>query len=186
MRLESVYISCGVNRSPGCLAWRGDKVLYASNHSIVLCQPSGNQIEAKKTLFSHFARVNCVKFMENSEEFFLSASADGTAAIWRGNEVISTLEGHKGVVTSISGLKVNEGEFIIATTSEDSTLRIWTLKDSSLTFEEVDLGRGLAFEVKVLTLSNRAIVLAGTDDSKITIFGEINSKFGVLQKLSGS
>ena len=48
MKLKNVYISCGVNRSPNCLAWSDHGVAYASCNAVVLAAKADGEKDPLK------------------------------------------------------------------------------------------------------------------------------------------
>ena len=51
MKLENVYISCGLNRSPNCLSWSQNGVIYASCNAAVLAGKTGGEKEPLRASF---------------------------------------------------------------------------------------------------------------------------------------
>ena len=199
--LETVYISAGCNRSPNCLAWRKDVLLYASCDAVVVarrCDDAGSApLVVTATLCGHSGRVNCVRWLDDDAGHFATASADGTAAVWKkskaGNvnfERARVLRGHSQEVTLSAGVKTGpDASFLIATTAGDCTIKTW-LVDPSL--EEVDgheqsnidLGRGLCMELQVtLVDKGLAMILASMEDCRIHIFGgQVDGEFAPLPR----
>ncbi len=192
--LERVYISTGCNRSPNCLAWREDLLLYASCDSVVVAARSSvgeGPLEAIATLCGHSARVNCVRWVEgeNGARYFTSASADGTAAVWTRKrkdgdegrvsfEKASVLKGHSEGVTVSGGVEVESSSILVATTSSDCTIRTWLVdpeQQEAADHKEktrIDLGRGMCMDLRVVLVGRlSAMLMAAMEDCRVHLFG---------------
>lgn len=72
------------------------------------------------------------RFPINENPLIITGSNDKTAIIWSAQESIFTplfqLKSHKCSVTSVDGIQFNDGDDMVlysATTSTDSTIKIW-------------------------------------------------------------
>lgn len=102
------------------------------------------------------------------------------------------LADHKNGVTSVDAVYVN-GTVTAATTSADSTVRLWRVKpdeqieEAVVSFQVFNLYNGVCFAVKLCNVANSGIILAfATDDDKIMLYGENYSEyFEKLESLCG-
>ncbi len=184
-KLEPVYISAGCNRSPNCLAWRKDLLLYASCNCVVIASKDGSSLEAVATLCGHSDRVNCVRWVEgddDDDESFVTASADRTAIHWKRRDdgqfrKNSILRGHSEAVTVCSGL-ADDASVLLVTAGGDCTIRTWHLADEGEDAidrnetSKIDLGSGICMDLKVAPVGRTsALLLAAMDDCRIHLFG---------------
>ncbi len=197
-KLAPTYISAGCNRSPNCLAWRGDVLLYASANSVVVASRSesaSSTLEARATFCGHEGRVNCVRWLEGGTragtDLFFTASADGTSAVWRRRsnlqfERTRKLCGHTRAVTLVSAVSITEDQsrLLIATASADCSIRLWKVDDSSNKSDSaaeaasvLDLGRGLCTDIRLAAIdTTSALMFAATEDCAVRIYsGSIDS-----------
>ena len=201
--MKPVYISAGCNRVPNCLAWSKKVALYASCNSVVAAVDSEGTLEAVSTFCGHSGRVNCVRWLDGEDRCFATASADGTAAVWRRRrkservsfEKARVLKGHTQAVTVSTGVKVSheneEDKFLLAATGGDCTIRIWTTAvpeedDAKEETEKqrIDLGRGLCMDLRVAQVGGRerVMLLAAMEDCKVHVFGGSSSGIGFTRR----
>lgn len=147
----------------------------------------------------HTDRVNTVKWVQRNNESeyeLVSGSDDSTLIYWNIKDIENPkriiFNGHQNGVTSVDGIFV-EGELTIATSSADSTVRLWRVNPDEYQNEETSsfqcfkLSNGICFAVKLCLLPNAGILLAfATDDDKIHLHGENYSQcFERVETLTG-
>ena len=133
---------------------------------------------------SHKGRINTVKWIsrnEISEYELISGSDDSTCIYWNIKDIANPRKisfiGHKSGVTSVDAIFF-DGEITVATSSADSTVRLWRLKPDEnqdlSSFQVFDLfSNGICFNVKLCSLPNAGMLLAiATDDDKVHFYGK--------------
>lgn len=143
--------------------------------------------------------MNTVKWVQRNNEpeyELVSGSDDSTLIYWNIKEIENpkkiVFNGHLNGVTSVDCIFVN-GELTIATSSADSTVRLWRLNpdehkgEDNASFQLFNLFNGICFAVKLCLLPNAGILLAiATDDDKIHLHGENYSQcFERVETLTG-
>jgi len=88
-----------------------------------------------KTVTAHSKEVRSVRFVTGDRDLLISTSSDNSAIIWATEgherlEVKCSLEGHTAAVTVASGLKMGS-KLLVATTSNDLTVKIWSINTDS-------------------------------------------------------
>lgn len=173
MSIESVYTSIACNRSPASADWgTNGKIVFAACNAVALFDPSDVQsAQITRTYVEHTGRVNTVKWLSATE--FLSGSYDKTCILWNiANESAPKtirLVGHESGVTFVDAIKVN-GKWLIATTSLDSTIRLWQQQqpdsDAFETLDIINLNTGFCFALKFAILPNTTdtVLLAYSTD----------------------
>lgn len=124
----------------------------------------------------------------------MSGSDDSTCIYWNirdGKKII--FNSHQNGVTSVDAV-YSHGEITVATSSADSTVRLWRFNPETEasgevhSFQVFDIARsGICFKVKLYAVHDVGMLLAYvTDDDKIHLFGENFSKcFERLETLIG-
>ena len=190
--LDLTYVSVGVNRSPHCIDWSSDEVIYAAGNAVVLAKSHGDSLECVDTMVSHTDKVNSVSFVSGSggTTNFVSSSTDGTAVFWSSFAPSHTLKGHEGSVSVAVGVQVDEGgnRFLVASASSDSTIKVWsiycdreeyTLEDSIAVAKS-----GFANALRVHAMDGAALLFAATDDCNVHIYGKLlDGDKGAMRKL---
>lgn len=142
--------------------------------------------------------MNAVKWISKTE--LLSSSYDKTCIHWdisdENQPKISKLIGHTEGVTFIDSICV-DGKRIIATTSLDSSIRLWQRDATTgeyVTFDSIGLGNGFCFAIRMVILpGTKNILLAiATDDSNVHLYSNSGNSpsdettaFTKLHTLSG-
>ena len=138
VEVNSVYISAGCNRSPHCLSWRQDKIIYGCCNAVnlVMVDDKNSTTKIVETLASggHTGRVNCVRWISNN--VFVSSSTDKSVIVWKSQaertrqfttefKPIAKLNGHTASVTTADGFFLDGGtDLLVASVSGDSTMKI--------------------------------------------------------------
>lgn len=172
MSAEIVYTSIACNRTPESADWgKNGQVVFAACNSIALFDPNFKaSAKITKTFVEHTAKVNTVKWI--SEHEFLSGSYDKLCILWNiedpNSPKISKLVGHEAGVTFVDAIQVNN-QWLIATTSLDSTIKFWIRSTDTNEYEVIDtisLGTGFCFALKFAILPNSKdnILLAYSTD----------------------
>ncbi|XP_033124267.1 elongator complex protein 2-like [Anneissia japonica] len=211
--VETCYVSAGCNCVPHCVHWSHQNVVaYASNRNIILYDPGSRSSTGKiiSVLQGHKVRVNCVKWVQEMPSLvyqtetvneLISASSDQTIKIWTKNgdqyEVTSTLAGHDGIVTIVDAIYLHEEgqstlkpRTLIASTSTDSTIKIWERRQDENEFkllQTISRGKGFALCLAwcVLPTTNTAILTVGDDDCKLLLYVESGGQFVKVNTLQG-
>ncbi|XP_062518026.1 elongator complex protein 2-like isoform X4 [Corticium candelabrum] len=163
------YLSSGCNRSPGSVCWSNDAVAYGSSSNVVVYSSKLNK--AILSLSGHRGRVNCGK-------------------------LVAKLEGHTGPVTALATLlvistKASDKMTLIATTSTDSSLRIWQQKNLGkfVQVQTIPFGRGFALSVDLAVLTECdgevPFLVCGCDDSILHCYVWHGNEFNEVLALSG-
>ncbi|XP_061179769.1 elongator complex protein 2-like [Saccostrea echinata] len=187
--IEPIYISCGCNRTPQCVDWSSSgNVCYGACHAVVIYHPEGyaeGHGTISHTLVKHTGRVNCVKWIRNTNAFasdkcFVSGSVDKTAIVWKKCGVdqydpVAVLDFHSGPITTVNGIEItNQNVTYIVTGATDSQLMIW--KDSGTNdftpLQCLSFGTGFVLDVSLVCLPSTGIPLlaCGCDDHKIHLY----------------
>jgi WD40 repeat protein len=170
--LQSVYGSDEVNRLPAATATavspNGQWIATASEGKIHLWHPNGQLI---KSLAG--SAVDSMAFNARSQ-LLASASADGTARIWRLEQgTFVTLKGHSGAVKQVAF----SPEGGVATASADGTVKLWNAQGQLLQSLEVEAPTSVAF-------SPNGKTLAASSPSQIELWRMENGKAEVSQSLA--
>ncbi|XP_048754110.2 elongator complex protein 2-like [Ostrea edulis] len=187
--VEPVYSSCGCNRTPHCVDWSSSGIIcYGACHAVAIYQPEGysdGHGAVVHTCVKHKDRVNCVKWIQNSnletsDERFVSGSVDKTAIVWKKDgdyeyKAVAVLDFHSGPITTVNGIEVsNQNVTYIVTGSTDSQLAIW--RDSGTNdfapLQIINFGTGFVLDLSMVCLPNTDIPLmaCGCDDHKIHLY----------------
>ncbi|XP_059476492.1 elongator complex protein 2 [Neocloeon triangulifer] len=199
---ENCYISCGCNRSPHCLAWGlQNLVFYGSSNSIAIY--NHEKLRVIHTALSHTNEVRSVRCIATSQgTFLLSTSSDKLAVVWTddsqlGLRPVAILKGHTGPVT-VSHAIEKDGHLLVATTSTDLSVKIWTVP-LSITAQNSDpidteciqtlkAGSGFCLDVHLCFLpgGRKNLILAcAQDDFKVGLFSFENGQFIKKDSLVG-
>lgn len=126
----------------------------------------------------------------------ISGSDDSKCIYWNlkdlDNPTYILLEEHSSGVTSVDGIFVGS-ELIIATSSSDSTVRLWRMNpeingdEPVNSFQVISLSTGICFAVKLCSIPKAGILLAfATDDDKVHLHSENHDKcFDKVESLTG-
>lgn len=198
MSAENVYTSIACNRTPQSADWGPNgKIIFAASNAIALFDPSFNgSAKIIKTFVEHTAKVNTVKWISNHE--FLSGSYDKSCILWNiadpNAPVIWKLNGHEAGVTFVDAIRIND-QWLIATTSLDSTIKFWTYScdtNEYTVFDSINLASGFCFALKFAILpnsSNKVLLAFSTDQNHIYLVCEQlvdeKRKFVQVDKLIG-
>lgn len=182
MSVENVYTSVACNRCPQSADWgKNGEIIYAACNSIALFD--GNVHDSAKilhTFVEHTAKVNTVKWISDHE--FLSGAYDNQCILWNIADPhapkITKLIGHTAGVTFVDAIRIRN-EWLIATTSLDSTIKFWSLNsheiDRYTVIDTIELGNGFCFALKftILPQSNGTVLLAyATDQHNVNLVCE--------------
>ncbi|KAG5678159.1 hypothetical protein PVAND_007854 [Polypedilum vanderplanki] len=204
MKINNVYTSIAVNRTPSSLDWGTNNLIcYAASNAIAILNPNfdGDSCKLLKTYAIHSNRVNTVKWIKNiknDEEYEIISGSDDNTCVYfniqdENNPKRLILKGHTDGITSIDGIWTNEG-LTIVTASADSSIRLWRIpsdfdwsQQTIESFQQIDLKTGICFDAKFVELQNAGILLAlTTDDDKIKFYKENISKcFEKFEELIG-
>lgn len=181
MSIENVYTSIACNRTPESADWgKNGQIIFAACNSIALFESkNGTSAKIIKTFVEHTAQVNTVKWISDHE--FLSGAYDNLCILWNIKDPNSPnhikLVGHKGGVTFLDAICINS-QWLIATTSLDSTIKFWSFSAESNqyeTFDTIDLGTGFCFALKFAILPNakdKTLLAYSTDQNNVQLVCE--------------
>ncbi len=109
-----------------CATWQADGISFliaGPDHSLALIDRQVNQVKA---IEGHSRDVVTVEVL--SDEYFVSGSRDNTIRVWntRSHKLIRTLNNHTDEIHDIAVRPGNTAQpFVIASASEDRTVRLW-------------------------------------------------------------
>ncbi|MEM7794987.1 MAG: TIR domain-containing protein [Cyanobacteria bacterium P01_C01_bin.118] len=168
----------------------GDKPIQQEGKVYEIIYPSEGEVDATdrfewqspERLEGHQGWVHDVVYSPDGE-MIATASADGTARLWRNSdkELLNTLEGHQDGVVSIQ-FSQGQGE-LIATGSYDHTVKIWTTETGGL----VTTLRGHEDRVTNLSMSQDQQLIATTGEDDRLLLWDLNLDIsgGQTQLLDG-
>ncbi|CAB3366427.1 Hypothetical predicted protein [Cloeon dipterum] len=180
--VDNVYTSCSCNRSPHCLAWSSQNLIYyGSCNSIAVYDHE--KLKVLHTVQGHKQEVRSVRCIRTSRgNFIISTSSDKFAIVWKecaqlGLRRVATLKGHTGAVTVAHGIE-NDGQLLVATTATDLSVKIWTVPLSEQDSLELDcnqilkVGSGFCLDVHFCALPScqQVILACAQDDFKIGLY----------------
>lgn len=186
MKINSIYTSVACNRTPESADWGNNGlILFAACHSVSILDPkyNGNSAKIIRTYNGHKKRVNTVKWIrrdfDENETEFISGSDDGKAIIWNINDTNNTstaiCSGHESGVNVVETIYTKD-HLTIATSSSDSTIKIWQKVDNNCEcLQTILLKNGFCFALRMTILPTTEQILlayAGDDDS-ISLWTEI-------------
>lgn len=199
MSVDNVYTSIACNRTPESCDWgQNGLVLFAACNSIALLDLNHNgSAKIVRTFVEHTAKVNTVKWI--SEKKFISGAYDKTCILWDIENVQEPktwkLAGHEGGVTFGDAIEL-DGNWTFATTSLDSTVRLWhwsAQETKYVNFDTFSLGNGFCFALRfcILPGTQSKVALAySTDENHIHLAcdgadGNGERKFKHVDTLAG-
>lgn len=172
MSVENVYTSIACNRCPQSADWgKNGQIIFAACNSIALFDADYHgSAKIVRTFVEHTAKVNTVKWI--SEHEFLSGAYDNQCILWNVADPqapkIHKLVGHSAGVTFVDAIRTGD-EWLIATTSLDSTIKFWSFcreTNEYTVVDTIDLGTGFCFALKfaILPQTTDQILLAYATD----------------------
>lgn len=176
MSAENVYTSIACNRTPESADWgKNGQIVFAACNSVALFDPNFNSsAKITKTYVEHTAKVNTVKWISHHE--FVSGAYDKLCILWDIADInapkLFKLVGHEAVVTFVDAIRIND-QWLIATTSLDSTIKFWSFSseiNAYQAFDTIDLGTGFCFALKFAILPNtkdKVILAYSTDQHNV-------------------
>ncbi|XP_004935233.3 elongator complex protein 2 isoform X2 [Gallus gallus] len=198
------HVACCANRvGGGVVSWGREGLLaFGSCRDVVLYQPAARRTVA--ALRGHGGRVSCVRWIRRrdgaTETELVSGASDKKLILWEwnGTEVWNDqlvksvpLEGHTEAVCAVDAIYQSDEpdlNLLIASAASDSTVRIWSRRDSEVKCIEVlQFGNGFVMDVSLSFLpgSNVPILACGGDDCKINLFIQQNGQFQKTLTLPG-
>ncbi|KAI0222330.1 Elongator complex protein 2 [Lamellibrachia satsuma] len=203
--VETCYTSCGYNRTPHCVDWgKNGLICYGACWSIALYKPEFPS-SVVATLAGHKGRVESVQWIRKSnndvEDELVSASADCSAIVWQNRGTgtkfgaVAVLKGHSATVTMATGMYVPGSSVdctctLIATTSADSSVKVWQRKSRGEEFhmlQSLSFGSGFALCLEWILLPAVSVPLlaCGCDDQRVHLFVEDGTQFCPVHQLWG-
>ena len=167
------YVCCGCNQLPHASDWGNNNLIcYASNFAIIIFDPHINRFgSVLSTLCRHKDRVNVVRWIRNFsstlETEMISASADGTAVIWKANvlkkngsfQALDVLETNASItLCDATYVSKNSTDLLITTYNTKGLLSIW-LRRNGIT----KVKQKLYFFNKIVTEMKLSILPTGSD-----------------------
>lgn len=183
MSMENVYTSIACNRCPQSADWgKNGQIIFAACNSIALFNANYNgSAKIVHTFVEHTAKVNTVKWI--SEHEFLSGAYDKQCILWNiidpDSPKIMKLIGHTAGITFVDAIQINN-EWLIATTSLDSTIKFWSFSHETgqyCVIDTIDLGTGLCFALKFAILpqtKDKVLLAYATDQHHVDLVCEQN------------
>ncbi len=190
----ATYIAAGCNRSPHCMSVENDQVFYGACNAVVVSRLFPDHIQCSQTLVGHKDRVNCVRFLSTNRDdgnTFISTSTDKTVCVWSELKLAAILEGHEASVTCADGFSD-----YIASTSADSTVRIWKRRGETLSDwiceQIIPVARsGFSLDLRVFNVNGRPWIFMSLDDCTIQVWSMTKNddgngdRFQLVHKLTG-
>lgn len=152
----------------------------------------------------HTKRVNTVRWLKSfgnveKETIFISGSDDKLAIIWNfadpENIESFELKGHESGVNAVDGLQRSNGEWILATTAADSTIKLWSFRLEATGLlpeckQTLLLNTGFCFTLRLTLLpkSEQILLAFSSDDETIALWSEQEGdsfKMQPIHKLMG-
>lgn len=172
MSVENVYTSIACNRCPQSVDWgENGQIIFAACNAIALFNADYfGSAKIEHTFVEHTAKVNTVKWISDHE--FLSGAYDNQCIHWNiadpNSPKIMKLIGHDAGVTFVDAIKIHD-EWLIATTSLDSTIKFWSFSHECNQYTVIDtinLSTGFCFALKftILPQSRNKVLLAYATD----------------------
>lgn len=209
VQFKPKFISIGANKVTYGADWNiYGQVAFAAGNFIALFNPFDNENTGiTTTLPGHKSVVNGVKFLKygpHQGKVLVSYSQDKTIRIWKLNSqnnwvTVCILKGHKGNIESIALIadKANPNNILIASTSTDSTIKIWNyvLNDTNAveeineSIQTIDTSYkkffSLSLDLTYLPNSNKIILAAGGTNLAIDIYLLNSNNFDKILSLQG-
>ncbi|KAM5222240.1 elongator complex protein 2 isoform 3-T3 [Ctenodactylus gundi] len=200
--LEASHVFCCPNRVRGVLSWSpgpAGLLAFGTSCSVVIYDPQKRVVVTN--LNGHSARVNCVQWICKQDGSpsteLVSGGSDNQVIHWEieNNQLLKalSLQGHAGPVYAVHAIyqRGSAGaalHSLVVSASSDSTVRLWSKKDSEVTcLQTLDFGNGFALALSLFFLPNTDVpVLAcGDDDCRINLFVQQNNQFQKVLFLCG-
>ncbi|XP_072186030.1 elongator complex protein 2 isoform X1 [Excalfactoria chinensis] len=198
------HVACCANRvGGGVVSWGREGLLaFGSCRDVMLYQPAARRTVA--ALRGHGGRVSCVRWARRrdgaTEAELVSGASDKKLILWQwsgtgvwNDQLVKSvpLEGHTEAVCAVDAIYQSDKpdlDLLIASAASDSTVRIWSRRDSEVKCIEVlQFGNGFVMAVSLSFLpgSNVPILACGGDDCKINLFIQQNGQFQKTLVLPG-
>ncbi|XP_076991723.1 elongator complex protein 2 isoform X2 [Tamandua tetradactyla] len=200
--LETSHVFCCPNRVRGALSWSpgpGGLLAFGTSCSVVLYDPQKRAVLTN--LNGHTARVNCLQWIckqdGSSSTELVSGGSDNQVIHWEieNNQLLKAihLQGHEGPVYAVCAVYQRRASDVplytlIVSASSDSTVRIWSKKDSEVTcLQTLNFGNGFALALSLCFLPDTdvPILACGDDDCKIHLFVQQDNQFEKVLYLRG-
>lgn len=193
---------CCPNRVRGAVSWSsgpGGLLAFGTSCSVVLYDPRNRVVVTN--LNGHTARVNCVQWICKQDGSpsteLVSGGSDNQVIHWKieDNQLSKAvrLHGHEGPVYAVhavyqKGALDTAHDTLIVSAASDSTVRLWSKKDSEIMcLQTLDFENGfaLALCLSFLPDTNVPILACGDDDCRIHLFVQQNDQFQKMLLLCG-
>lgn len=200
--LEVSSVFCCPNPARGALSWNsgpGGLLAFGTSCSVVLYDPQKKVVITN--LNGHTARVNCLHWIRTEDGSpsteLVSGASDNRVIHWEleNNQVLKSvrLQGHEGPVYAVHGIyqsgpSDDEQHVLIASAASDSTVRLWSKKESEVKCLQIlNFGDALVLTVCLSTLPDTDVpVLAcGDDGGRIHLFVHQDDWFQKMLSLCG-
>ncbi|KAM6219987.1 elongator complex protein 2 isoform 4-T4 [Rhynchocyon petersi] len=199
--LETSHVFCCPNRVRGALNWspgHGGLLAFGTSCSVVLYDPQKRVVVTN--LNGHTARVNCIQWICKQDGSpstdLVSGGSDNHVIHWEieNNQLLKAVHllGHEGPVYSVCAVyqrgAAHAASQLIVSAASDSTVRVWSKKDSEVTYlQSLKFGDGfaLALSLSFLPDTDVPILACGDDDCKIHLFVQQDDQFQKVLFLSG-
>uniref|UniRef100_A0A8C8YSB1 Elongator complex protein 2 n=1 Tax=Prolemur simus TaxID=1328070 RepID=A0A8C8YSB1_PROSS len=197
--LETSHVFCCPNRVRGVLSWSsgpGGLLAFGTSCSVVLYDPLKRVVVTN--LNGHTARVNCIQWICKQDGSpsteLVSGGSDNQVIHWEieNNQLLKAvhLQGHEGPIYAVHAVyqrRTSDAALhtLIVSAASDSTVRLWSKKDSEVTcLQTLNFGNGFALALCLSFLPNIdvPILACGDDDCRIHLFAQQNDQ--VINDLS--
>uniref|UniRef100_A0A2K6GAL6 Elongator complex protein 2 n=1 Tax=Propithecus coquereli TaxID=379532 RepID=A0A2K6GAL6_PROCO len=188
--LETSHVFCCPNRVRGVLSWSSGPrglLAFGTSCSVVLYDPLKRVVVTN--LNGHTARVNCIQWICKQD------GLHNKCIYWKLSlhKKAVHLQGHEGPIYAIHAVyqrRTSDGalHILIVSAASDSTVRLWSKKDSEVTcLQTLNFGNGFALALCLSFLPNTdvPILACGDDDCRIHLFAQQNDQFQKVLLLCG-
>ncbi|XP_012597575.2 elongator complex protein 2 isoform X2 [Microcebus murinus] len=167
--LETSHVFCCPNRVRGVLSWSpgpGGLLAFGTSCSVVLYDPLKRVVVTN--LNGHTARVNCIQWICKQDGSpcteLVSGGSDNQVIHWEieNNQLLKAvhLQGHEGPIYAVHAVYQGRTSDValhtlIVSAASDSTVRLWSKKDSEVTcLQTLNFGNGFTLALCLSFLPN--------------------------------
>ncbi|XP_072532176.1 elongator complex protein 2 isoform X2 [Salminus brasiliensis] len=193
--LQTCHVACCANRTPHVLSWsRRGLIAFGTCNSVALYDPE--EIKITALLNKHSGRVNAVQWAHRDdcgpETQLVSGGSDNSVIVWeeRDGKFASSAvcSGHSGPVCAVDAVALRSGQLLLASTSSDSTVKLWTYSSGAAEcLQTISFGSGFMMDVSLALLpgSEVPVLACGGDDRKVYLYVQLNGQFQKVLTLQG-
>ncbi|XP_062846773.1 elongator complex protein 2 [Trichomycterus rosablanca] len=193
--IETCHVACCANRTPRVVSWsRRGVIAFGSCNSVALYDPQ--EVRVITLLNKHSGRVNAVQWLHRedcgAETQLVSGGSDNNVIVWEEQDgqfgATTVCSGHSGPVCAVDGLFLSPTKSLLASTSSDSTVKLWTYSNGTAEcLQTIPFGSGFMMDVSLALLpgSKVPVLACGGDDSKVHLYVQLAGQFQKELTLQG-